>query len=115
MPANENALMQAVARQPVSAAIDASGPPFMFYSGHMWYKSRPWCHCGWIWNSRGWKQVLASEELMGAHGGEKRDTYAWRSLGILIAACVALPPRPLTQLWKNEGSFLYHLWIYKHL
>ncbi|KAK4432856.1 Vignain [Sesamum alatum] len=45
---SESALLKAVANQPVSVAIDASGSDFQFYSSGVFTGE---CHCSWIWEN----------------------------------------------------------------
>ncbi|TXG51884.1 hypothetical protein EZV62_021053 [Acer yangbiense] len=55
---NEQSLMKALANQPLSVAIDASGRDFQFYSGGVFDR-----HCG--------TSVDHSEEFMGTEMGRK--------------------------------------------
>lgn len=58
VPVNsEDALLKAVANQPISVSIDASDSSFMFYwylYRRMWNRVRSWCYCSWLWKCK-WK------------------------------------------------------------
>ncbi|KAK6122996.1 hypothetical protein DH2020_043263 [Rehmannia glutinosa] len=72
VPANdEDALLKAVANQPVSARIDSNSPLFKGYKEESAAKARPRCdNCG-LWNNEGGDEILAGKEFMGIGRGEK--------------------------------------------
>ena len=100
---NEEALLKAVAHQPVSAAIDAGSATFQFYSSGVfaedWDWVGPWCCSGWLWCNWWWHQILDSEEFMGhwmgwgrVHKDEERNwcqgRFMWHCHGCLLSHCL---------------------------